>query len=148
MLLETELRKLLRIVWKADIIWTEPSRGGSVGSADCTLPLPFGWLPLELKVWDSRFQAGSLQMHSDVRPAQRRYHLRAALADQKTAFLVAQKTELNSRLFVFPGGLVAATDSWVTASVMTQVGWEADPAPALNDSMLRIFSSGDFWRGL
>ena len=81
---ESELRRAIRSVFGKSVTWVEPGRGGTVGCADCLLPVRDrrGGLPgailvgVELK--DGERDGGSIRF--DMRPAQRNWH-RARMAD-------------------------------------------------------------------
>jgi hypothetical protein len=122
---ERDLRKWLRSAWgKRGISWVEAAPGGTPGIPDCMLDLPGrSTVPVELKWWDVDSKG---RLECKVRPAQRRYHLIAAMQQRKTAFLVAFFAwELDDISFVqglsqtknkdelcyamFPGSLVPLT---------------------------------------
>jgi hypothetical protein len=101
---ESDLRSWLREVWGEGLQWVEAARGGTTGQPDVLLPLKFGRLPVELKVWGVTRKG----IRAEIRPAQRRYHILEARAGRRTAFLVAvdYPDDETAELFVFPGSLM------------------------------------------
>lgn len=100
---ENQLRRDLRFGWDAkkfgELIWVEHARGGTVGAPDVMVPLggKNGYCPVELKWWEV-LEGGIIAM--TARPAQKRFHLLAWRAGQRSAYLA----ELSSGDYVLLPG--------------------------------------------
>jgi hypothetical protein len=101
---ESRVRSWLKRMWGDGLVWIEQASGGTTGAPDVMAPMPGGlMLPVELKYWK---RSGMHSIRCKVRPAQIQYHVKSALAGQKTAFIVGTESTLRNAdmsLFMFAG---------------------------------------------
>lgn len=81
---EDLIRQAVRSVFGESVTWVEPGRGGTVGAADCWLPIRGAWIGAELKDGE----AVGAGVRFDMRPAQRRWHHRAAKEGAPSCVLI------------------------------------------------------------
>lgn len=110
-LAEVWLRNWLRREWQVDVwgdlVWQEAARGGTEGAPDVWVPNGQRWSPVELKAW--KVGRGGAPQFS-ARPAQRRFHRRARMSGQYSAFLA-----------VLGDGRIIAVPNWAVPASGTQV---------------------------
>lgn len=134
---EGTVRSWLRDGWDedrwGDLVWVEAARGGTSGAPDVFVPIAsLGYVPVELKDWEApprgvvRFKA---------RPAQRRFHRRAAISGHRTAFLA----RVGTRIMALRGASLPVEERPKVPPTMT---------PLENAAQLRrLFHSDLFWDG-
>lgn len=138
-LVESDLRQWLRAGWKTkpEPVWIEAARGGSVGAPDVFLPLDGKdcWLPVELKCWDGD---GGNRIEFSARPSQRRFHLLAAQARKRTAFLALVRGD-GLHYVTLPG------------EFMPRNGWRVCPRALVPvesvQELAKVYNSDKFWKG-
>lgn len=137
---EGGLREALREGWRGpgELIWVEAARGGTVGAPDVFVPLGRrrGYLPLELKWWD--VMDGKVIFAA--RPSQKRFHILAHEAKQRSAFMARLAT---GDLVLLPGHAMVR-DSGVIEQ-RTAMDWLrfVPDIKTLRDALL----DETFWKG-
>ena len=129
---EWGLRTWVRGTWGDSAAWSEAARGGTVGIPDCSIAIfGLGWLPVELKDW----QTSSGKPIATARPAQIGWHRRIALLGHRSAFL---GVSAPGKVVAIPGGSIPDPGTKVQQPLFWEVGSRAD----FEDLVRRK----DFWR--
>lgn len=100
---ESDLRWWLKGSWDGPgLAWVEPNvmMGATPGAPDVNVPVAWGMLPLELKVWKSDKHGTPV---ADMRPAQIAYHHRMASLGKRTAIMAAVHVHNGLLLYCIPG---------------------------------------------
>lgn len=142
---EGGLREALRVGWRGpgEIIWCEHARGGTVGAPDAFVPLGRrrGYLPLELKWWEVGVGEFAGEVQFTARPAQKRFHLLAHEAKQRTAFLGRLST--GDDLALLPGFAIPRDSGSVEQGAALHWMRLLPGIEALRDALL----DEAFWKG-
>ena len=134
MVLEGWLRDWLRDGWTgmSDLVWVEAARGGTAGAPDVFVPVGELYLPVELKAWLAT-DAGRVVF--TARPAQRRFHVRAAMAGHRTAFLAVLT---DGRVVAMRGADLPIDDGVGNIKL-----WSVETVEQLRE----LFHNPNFWGG-
>lgn len=106
---EDSLRFVVRQVWRDEVYWQEPGRGGNPGLPDCKLPVDGGGLiEVELKKWALKVKKnkdGKIEKTLAVKAeaAQFRYHTLAAERGERTVFMVLVHDGYSFPIFLMNG---------------------------------------------
>ena len=87
---EDVLRAAVKQVFGRSVTWVEPGRGGTVGAADCWLPIRGVWVGVELKDGE-RLRDG---LSFTIRGSQRLWHRQAAMDAVPSCVLIRDGDDL------------------------------------------------------
>jgi len=147
-LLESELRKFMRLAFPTQLEWTEAARGGTVGLPDVRLNLSDNdSIPIELKAWELTAKG----VRAEMRPAQRRYMLRGSAGTHRRAAILAVAVypthpQPEMRLHLIPAHLCPIEPyGWQSLRLFDTFTFDTYAARNFSFKLMDALQSDDFW---